>query len=260
MFKVLRRLSSKTRYLAFGLLLIAAGIALIVSSFFLKGSDGHVATVFASVGAGLIPTGAVVFLEPWLVSNITTSAQRIARASAERVVEEASSVLPTAVTVSWGGEPIVGASVLAFAPNKTWKQAPTARDGNAYLDLHATEQTMTVFVAADQHEAHVERGWVPASEELALELAELPEGGSRVFASGTGYVPGLSGRLNPILDDHDRTYIYADNIAVNGEVSSSPHDFTPGVAMLMEDANGNSFQVCVVDIIGQTSLIEYRRQ
>ena len=136
MFKVLRRLSSKTRYLAFGLSLIAAGIALIVSSFFLKGSDGHVATVFASVGAGLIPTGAVVLLEPWLVSNISTSAQRIARASAEKVVEKASSVSPTAVAVSWGGEPIVGASVLAFAPNETWKQALTARDGNAYLDLH----------------------------------------------------------------------------------------------------------------------------
>ena len=260
MFKALRRLSSKTRYLTFGLLLVAAGIALIVSSFFPKGNDGHLATVLASAGAGLIPTGAVVLIEPWLVRNISTSAQRIARASAEKAVEDTRSVSPTAVAVSWGGEPIVGASVLAFAPNETWKQALTARDGNAYLDLHTTDQPMTVFVAADRHEAHVEFGWVPAAEELTVELAEAPDGGSCVFASGTGYIPDLSGRLNPILDDKDRTYIYADNIALNGAVSGSPHDFTPGVAMLMEDANANRFQVCIVHIIGRSSLIEYRRQ
>ena len=202
----------------------------------------------------------MVLLEPWLVRNISTSAQRIARVSAAEAVEEARSSSPTAVTVLCDGEPVVGASVLAFAPNKTWKHAHTASDGNAYLDLHTTDQPMTLFVAADQYEARVKRGWIPAEIELTVELAEMPDGGSRVFREGTGYVPGLSGRLNPILDNLDRTYIYAKNIAVDGVVGGSAHDFTPGVAMLMEDANGNRFEVCVVAIIGRSSLIGYRRQ
>ena len=260
MLRALRRPSSKTRYRAIGVALVVIGVALIVSSFLVDSEYGHLSTVLAGVGAGLISTGAVVFLEPWLVRSTPITDKRTSRSPADKAVEEASSVLPTAVTVLCDGEPIVGATVLVFSPNKTWKQAHTGRDGNAYLELHAPNRPMTVYVAADQHEAHVEHGWVPAEEELTINLAEMPDGGSCVFTSGAGYVPGLYGRLNPILDDLDRKYIYADNIAVDGAVSGSAHSFTPGIAMLMEDADSNGFQVCVVDIIGRSSLIEYRRQ
>src|ERR1700730_1996566 len=39
--------------------------------------------------------------------------------------------------------------------------------------------------------------------------------GSMVIDS-TGYIPGLAGRLTPILDSINRTYLYADNIAIDG--------------------------------------------
>ena len=34
-----------------------------------------------------------------------------------------------------------------------------------------------------------------------------------IFPEATGQVPGLEGRLNPIRDTHDRTYLYASNVA-----------------------------------------------
>ena len=247
------------RYIVVGVILIVIGFGLLGISFGYRDGYPHLATVLVGVGAGLLPTGTIVLLEPWLVRNLSRSARKIASMSADQAIKDAASTTPTAVTVLCGSEPVAGASVIALAPNKAWKQGSTRRDGAAYLDLHDKQLPRTVFVAAEGYEAHVEYGWTPASHELTVELTALPTGGAIVCPNGTGYVPGLAGRLNPILDDLDRTYIYADNIAIDGSQQGSAFYFTPGKIMHMQDADGNEFQVCVVEIIGRSSLIEYRR-
>ena len=162
------------------------------------------------------------------------------------------------VTVRRGGSPLAGADVLALFPNKTWKRAATDRDGEARLELHSVHLPMTVFAAAEGCAAHVEHEWSPAERALAIELAALPEGGSVVFAEGTGHIPGLSGRLNPILDTNDRTYLYASSIAIN-EGQPQPVSFVPGEEELhLMDANGNALLARVAAITGRSSLIEYR--
>ena len=50
---------------------------------------------------------------------------------------------------------------------------------------------------------------------LAIELEPLPDGGAVIFPEATGHVPGVTGRLNPIRDTQNRTYLYASNIAIN---------------------------------------------
>ena len=162
------------------------------------------------------------------------------------------------ITVRRGGRPLAGADVLTLFPNKTWKRASTDRDGEARLELHSVHLPMTVFAAAEGCAACVERGWIPAERALAIELAALPGGGSAVFAEGTGHIPGLAGRLNPILDTSDRTYLYASNIAIN-EGQPQPVSFVPGEEQLhLTDANGNEALVRVAAITGRSSLIEYR--
>ncbi len=253
-----RRLSSRQRYWIAGGFLIYLGFSFVVNGSFVADGESNIPTVFASVGVGLVPVGILILLEPWLVENASNSAKETAPSTAETAVKEASLSSPTTVTVLCDGEPIVGAEVLALAANRTWKYAQVTSDGNAYLELHTTDQPLTVCAAAARYGAHVERGWIPAEHELTINLVEIPEGGSCVIREATGYVPGLSGRLNPILDDSDRTYIFADNITVSGG-QPQPVIFTPGTDIDMEDANGNRFQVCVVHIIGRSSLIEYRR-
>ena len=98
------------------------------------------------------------------------------------------------------GVPLAGADALALFPNNTWKRASTDAGGEARVDLHSVHLPMTVYVAADGCVAHVERDWIPSERALAIDLAALPGGGSVVFPEGTGHIPGLSGRLNPILD------------------------------------------------------------
>lgn len=162
------------------------------------------------------------------------------------------------ITVRAGGQPLAGADVLALFPNHTWKRAISDGNGEASVALHSTHLPMTVFLAASGHAAHVERDWTPNRRALAVELAALPGGGGILFPEGTGNVPGLRGRLNPILDDHERSYLYASNIAIRQGLPQ-PVQFVPGEELRLTDAEGAERAVRIVAIVGRSSLVEYRR-
>ena len=162
------------------------------------------------------------------------------------------------VTAHAAGRPLSGVDVLALFPNKTWVRASTDQAGEAVLDLHSTHLPMTVYAAARGHAAYVEREWVPARGALALELEALPPGGAVLFPEATGVLPGLSGRLNPVLDTLDRTYLYASNIAIDGGQQQPVH-FSPGEDLNLMDANGVELTVRIVDILGRSALLEYRQ-
>ena len=71
---------------------------------------------------------------------------------------------------------------------------------------------------------------------LQLTCKACPMAGRRSVPEATGYLPGLSGRLNPKRDTHDRTYLYASNIAIN-EGKQQPVHFIPGEDLRLTDAD-----------------------
>ena len=160
------------------------------------------------------------------------------------------------VSVLNSGEPLSNVDMLALFPNKTWKHAVTDHNGEARVDLHSIHLPMVVFVAAEGFAARLEKGWIPAQTPLALELTSLPGGGSVVFPEATGNIPGLSGRLNPIRDSFDRTYLYASNISIN-DGNHQPVHFFLGEDLLLTDSNGREVLVRVVDIVGRSALLQY---
>ena len=162
----------------------------------------------------------------------------------------------TVISVRSGGRPLSGADLLLLFPNKTWKRATTDDQGEAAVDLHTTQLPMTVFASAPGHAAHLERGWTPSERALAIDLTALPKGGSVIFSEATGHLPGLKGRLNPIRDTHDRTYLYASNIAIN-EGKQQPVHFIPGEELQLIDAEGTGLRVRIIDIVGRSALVEY---
>ena len=160
------------------------------------------------------------------------------------------------ISVRSHGRSFPGADLLLLFPNKTWKQATTDEQGEAAIDLHTTQLPMTVFASAPGHAAQLERDWKPSERALAIDLEALPAGGSVIFAEATGHLPGLKGRLNPVRDAHDRTYLYASNIAID-EGKQQPVHFIPGEELQLTDAEGTELHVRIVDIVGRSALVEY---
>ncbi|MXY16077.1 MAG: transcriptional regulator [Acidobacteria bacterium] len=161
------------------------------------------------------------------------------------------------IAVHSEGQPLAGLDVLALFPNKTYRLGKTDEAGEVAFDLHSTHLPMTVYAAAPGFAAGLQRDWIPQQGGLVLELAPLPAGGSTIFQKSTGHLPGLKGRLNPIRDTSDRTYLYADNIAVE-QGRQQPVSFRLGTRLRLTDAFGVELSVTIVDIIGRSALVEYR--
>lgn len=155
------------------------------------------------------------------------------------------------------GTALSGIELLTLFPNKTWELAITDENGQAQIDLHTTHLPMTVFAAAPGYAAHLENDWVPAKGGLSLEMQSLQDGGSVIFPEATGNIPGLSGHLNPKRDTRDRTYLYASNITINGG-KPQPVFFSIGEDLHLTDVQGKELMVRIVEIIGESVLVEYR--
>ena len=156
-----------------------------------------------------------------------------------------------------GGGPLAGADLLLLFPNKTWEARNHGRAGRGGgRSAHDAAAPDRVRGHARDMPRHLERDWIPSERALAIELAALPEGGSVIFPEATGHLPGLKGRLNPIRDSHDRTYLYASNIAIdNGK--QQPVQFIPGEELQLTDAEGTKLCVRIVEIVGRSALVEY---
>ena len=158
------------------------------------------------------------------------------------------------VSVSVAGRPLAGAHVVALYPNKTWMEETTDTFGRVAFDFYS-ELPVTVFCAAPGHGGQVKRDWRPP-ESLAVELEPLPKGGSVAFTEGTGHLPRLTGQLTPILDNLDRMYLYAQNVAIE-EGKQQPVYFKLNQPLRLTDINGFEWNVRFIEMIGKLALLEY---
>lgn len=174
--------------------------------------------------------------------------------------QEQSPVQPV-VSVRNADTELANVDVLALFPDHTWKRTNTDVQGQAHLQFHSGHLPMTIFAATHGYAACIERNWIPAERPLALEMVPLPDadGGAIIFPEATGTVPGLKGRLNPIRDPLDRTYLYASHIAIN-EGQAQPVYFLLGEELRLTDADGNERWVRIIDIAGRSALVEYHSQ
>jgi len=157
--------------------------------------------------------------------------------------------------VSSDGQPVANATVVAIADNDTTKNATTNTDGCAVLAI-ATRRLYQLLVAHPEYPGAVVHSWDP-KDDVTVTLFVTENTGS-VACMSTGHITGLEGRLNPILDTHNRMYLYADNIAIDGG-KQQPATFELNVPFELEDCNGVVMQVRVLHIQGRTSLLQYVR-
>ena len=117
---------------------------------------------------------------------------------------------------------------------------------------------MTVFAAAPQHAAHLERDWTPSQGALTLDLQPLPDGGSVIFPEAVGYLPILKGRLNPKRDAPVTEPISTPTTSRSTTASPNPSTSPPAKKLRLTDANGHETLLRILDVVGRSALIEYR--
>ncbi len=155
------------------------------------------------------------------------------------------------------GEPLPGVHVLMVYPNRTYREAKTDAFGRVELLLHE-RLPMTVLCAAERFGAHVERDWAPGGP-LEVLMRPVPDGGSLIIADRSGNLPGIQGRLNPILDRIDRTYLYADNVAIN-DGQTQPVHFSLNEPVRLTDALGAAATLWFREMIGASCVFDFRRE
>ncbi|WP_267903866.1 KGGVGR-motif variant AAA ATPase [Rhizobium mongolense] len=154
-----------------------------------------------------------------------------------------------------GDIPVVRAQVCALADNGTVIESTTDTDGNATLKL-VTGTSYQILVAHPEFSSKIIKDFTPGKQ-VNVRLRRDRRRGSLIIQS-TGYIPDLNGRLNPIRDTSNRTYIYADNIAVD-DGKPQPVQFQLDRPFNLEDSAGETFSVIVRLIEGRTTLLDYEK-
>lgn len=160
------------------------------------------------------------------------------------------------VVLNEENSPIPNVTITAQADNGTTLEGRTDVDGHCVLAIH-TRRPYKLLVSHSEYPAAVIERVDPADGALVT-LPRTENIGSLVIHS-TGHIPGLNGRLNPILDTAQRTYLYADNIAVNGG-RPQPVSFEVNVPIELEDANGVIVFATVKHIAGRVALLQFTRR
>jgi hypothetical protein len=152
--------------------------------------------------------------------------------------------------------PLKGAEIYFISRNGLHSNKVVS-DATGVAEIMALNGVVSVFCALDGFSGYYQKDYNPGTP-LTIRLKKNPLGGSVIFADGTGYIPDLSGRLNPILDSEARTYLYAVNIAIDGG-KAQPVTFVPNRPMILEDVDGHRVEITIISIIHSSSLIDYRR-
>ena len=145
------------------------------------------------------------------------------------------------------GAPVPDAALLTAYPDGRYLTGHTDADGECRLGLYRTDQRMTVLVAAEGHLPLHETVLPGDCETVPLRRKAL------LFTRDTGYIPGVSGRLNP----HKDGYVYGDNIAINGRLATPAAPFEIGEPLDLIDVYGIETTVRFLVVEGKFSLIEY---
>lgn len=162
------------------------------------------------------------------------------------------------LVINEGEEPIIGSTVLFIhAGNNTVNKGVTGPDGIVRLENFPNEP-MIVYCAHEHYRAYRNVAQRPYGTHKII-LQQSNGVGSAAFPSRTGYLPGLKGRLNPILDDLGRYYVYAKNIAIDGG-KQQPVKFELGRPIRAVDSTGTKCILKILEIRGDASLLEYQLQ
>ena len=158
------------------------------------------------------------------------------------------------IVTSGEGAPVEGAVVLVAYPNGTYLTGISSHNGNCQFSLYRIDQPIKVLAAAAGYLSFKTTIEPTLEEPVPLRLEpSKDERRALLFTRSTEYIPGVEGRLNP----HKDGYVYANNIAINGQLATPAVRFEIGKPLHLIDVFGVETTIRFVDVEGQFSLMEY---
>lgn len=154
------------------------------------------------------------------------------------------------------GAPIESVDVRIFKPNGTHNGWKSNANGQATFTNMKSGDFYAIFCAHPDYPAVIVDN-LQAGYDISISMNKSSGIGSTMFDSA-GCLPGLKGRLNPILDSSKRTYIYGDNVAINGSVDGQPKRFEFGKNINLEDCDGDVVDIRILRIIGKCVILDYK--
>ena len=151
--------------------------------------------------------------------------------------------------------PLPEAHLLMVYPDKTYLEARTDAFGHADFVLHR-RLPMIVMCAAKGFTACVVNGFAPG-DPLELRMQPAPHGGSLIIADRTGNLPGIQGRLYPMLDGLDRSCLSAHNVAINDGLQQ-PVSFNLNEPVRLTDSTGTKATLWFREMVGSSCIFDYR--
>jgi hypothetical protein len=155
-----------------------------------------------------------------------------------------------------GSNPKIELEADEYAGEVLAKMKATLKEAQAALRSDAMKPKSHTHPPIDERLNAVGTGWIKVSEKNASSNRTLGRAAKTTSIGPTGYIQGLDGRLNPILDSENRTYLYADNIAIEGG-KNQPVKFSLDQPFVVEDSLGNQFELKISSIGKDGAIIEH---
>ncbi len=154
------------------------------------------------------------------------------------------------------GSPISQANIYLIHSNGTHRSCWSNESGEAIFSFdNISKNYYTIFIAHTCFSACIIEN-IQCDVDIEVKLQKKNSIGSIIFPNGTGYIPEVNGRLNPILDSNNRTYLYADNISINSN-ARQPAPFHFGENISLEDCSGKTADISIHRIIQQCIILDY---
>lgn len=157
------------------------------------------------------------------------------------------------ITIKCNNFPIEDCSIALVAENGISILSKTDIQGTAEISV-PIRRLYDILTSHHLFPCSVITGFDPIND-IEINLSQKDNIGSQIIKS-TGYLPVISGRLNPILDHIGRTYLYADNISINNGAPQPVH-FEINNPLELEDENGKICLITFKYIKSDISLIQY---
>lgn len=152
------------------------------------------------------------------------------------------------------GAPLSDAEVTVVLDSGAYQDAKF-EDGKFECD--ATQEPAHLFIASPRRQGCI----LPIAGKPGLVTVRMKStNGSSAILHGRGRLRGIDGTVDPLLDNLNRTYMYADQIGflVNGKPApGQPLQFKINEPITAISPQGKPFNICVRAIVGKVSLLEY---